>query len=153
MKPRASLLSPSSFRPLSLARRLPPSSHPPSTRHYSTPRGPGSPLRLSAEEQRIFDELVRRASAPPPPPSPSKDAAGAPAAKSAAALADAAKAAREAKPAPEEQLLHPDARKGAAPEFAGDVNPKTGEVGGPKNEPLRWGAGGDWSFNGRATDF
>lgn len=44
-------------------------------------------------------------------------------------------------------------RKGAPPEFEGDVNPKTGEVGGPKNEPLRWGAGGDWSFNGRVTDF
>jgi hypothetical protein len=143
MKTRASLLSPSSFRRLSLARRPPPSSRPPSARLHSTPRGPGAPLRLSAEEQRIFDELVRRASAPPPPTSPPKDAAGAPAAKPAAA----------AESAPGEQPLHPDARKGAAPEFAGDVNPKTGEVGGPKNEPLRWGAGGDWSFNGRATDF
>ncbi|KAK3936791.1 hypothetical protein QBC46DRAFT_23637 [Diplogelasinospora grovesii] len=44
-------------------------------------------------------------------------------------------------------------RKGAPPEFEGDKNPKTGEVGGPKNEPLRWGARGDWSFNGRVTDF
>ncbi|KAI0099111.1 DUF1674-domain-containing protein [Nemania sp. FL0031] len=44
-------------------------------------------------------------------------------------------------------------RKGARPEFEGDVNPRTGEVGGPKNEPLRWGAGGDYSFNGRVTDF
>ncbi|KAH8156262.1 hypothetical protein CIB48_g11986 [Xylaria polymorpha] len=44
-------------------------------------------------------------------------------------------------------------RKGAPPEFEGDVNPRTGEVGGPKNEPLRWGAGGDYSFNGRVTDF
>lgn len=49
--------------------------------------------------------------------------------------------------------LHPDIRRGARPEFEGDKNPKTGEVGGPKNEPLRWGAGGDWSYNGRATDF
>ena len=47
-------------------------------------------------------------------------------------------------------------RRGAPPEFEGEVNPKTGEVGGPKNEPLRWGSGegrGDWSYNGRVTDF
>jgi hypothetical protein len=44
-------------------------------------------------------------------------------------------------------------RKGAPPEFAGDKNPRTGEVGGPKNEPLRGGGEGDWSFNGRVTEF
>lgn len=49
--------------------------------------------------------------------------------------------------------LHPNVRRGAAPEFTGDVNPKTGEVGGPKNDPLRWGAEADWSYNGRVTDF
>ena len=49
--------------------------------------------------------------------------------------------------------LHPNMRRGAPPEFEGEVNPKTGEVGGPKNEPLRWGAVGDWSYNGRVTDF
>ncbi|KAK4507102.1 hypothetical protein PRZ48_000836 [Zasmidium cellare] len=49
--------------------------------------------------------------------------------------------------------LHPNVRRGAAPEFEGDTNPKTGEVGGPKNEPLRWGVEGDWSYNGRVTDF
>lgn len=47
--------------------------------------------------------------------------------------------------------LHPNVRRGAKPEFEGDVNPKTGEVGGPKNDPLRWN--GDWSYNGRVTDF
>ena len=47
--------------------------------------------------------------------------------------------------------LHPNIRRGAAPEFQGDINPKTGEVGGPKNDPLRWQ--GDWSYNGRVTDF
>lgn len=36
------------------------------------------------------------------------------------------------------------------PEFEGDVNPKTGEIGGPKQDPLKHG---DWSFNGRVTDF
>ena len=49
--------------------------------------------------------------------------------------------------------LHPNVRHGAMPEFEGEQNPKTGEVGGPKNEPLRWGAQGDWSYNGRVTDF
>ncbi|CAG8959686.1 hypothetical protein HYFRA_00001591 [Hymenoscyphus fraxineus] len=52
--------------------------------------------------------------------------------------------------------LHPDVRRGAKPEFDGEINPKTGEVGGPKNEPLRWGSTGergDWSYNGRVTDF
>ncbi|KAL8670182.1 MAG: hypothetical protein Q9168_005260 [Polycauliona sp. 1 TL-2023] len=49
--------------------------------------------------------------------------------------------------------LHPDVRRGAKPDFEGETNPKTGEVGGPKNEPLRWGGGVDWSYNGRVTDF
>lgn len=49
--------------------------------------------------------------------------------------------------------LHPNVRRGAPPEFEGETNPKTGEVGGPKNEPLRWGAAGEWSYNGRTTDF
>jgi hypothetical protein len=49
--------------------------------------------------------------------------------------------------------LHPDVRRGAKNEFEGEVNPVTGEVGGPKKEPLRWGSGGDWSYNGRVTDF
>ncbi|KAL8893809.1 MAG: hypothetical protein Q9192_004901 [Flavoplaca navasiana] len=49
--------------------------------------------------------------------------------------------------------LHPDVRRGAKPDFEGETNPQTGEVGGPKNEPLRWGGGVDWSYNGRVTDF
>ncbi len=53
----------------------------------------------------------------------------------------------------DQELLHPDARRGAKPEFEGDVNPKTGEVGGPKNDPLRWGPSSEWTYNGRATDF
>ncbi|MCJ1445418.1 MAG: putative mitochondrial protein, conserved [Stictis urceolatum] len=53
----------------------------------------------------------------------------------------------------EGEELHPDIRRGAKPEFEGDRNPKTGEVGGPKNDPLRWGSNVDWSYNGRVTDF
>ncbi|KAK6455870.1 uncharacterized protein RJT20DRAFT_129251 [Scheffersomyces xylosifermentans] len=37
------------------------------------------------------------------------------------------------------------------PEFEGEVNPVTGEIGGPKQDPLRHGD--EWSFNGRVTDF
>ncbi|KAK6201021.1 uncharacterized protein RJT21DRAFT_119986 [Scheffersomyces amazonensis] len=37
------------------------------------------------------------------------------------------------------------------PEFEGEVNPKTGEVGGPKQDPLRHS--NEWAFNGRVTDF
>lgn len=46
--------------------------------------------------------------------------------------------------------LHDDAIKKPKPEFTGDVNPKTGEVNGPKNEPVKHN---DWSFGGRVTDF
>ncbi|RDA89720.1 hypothetical protein CP533_2517 [Ophiocordyceps camponoti-saundersi (nom. inval.)] len=62
-------------------------------------------------------------------------------------LKSEAAAAAETKTTPE------PLRKGAPPEFEGDANPATGEVGGPKNEPLRWGSAGDWSYNGRVTDF
>ncbi|KAF3914376.1 hypothetical protein ABW21_db0200029 [Orbilia brochopaga] len=55
----------------------------------------------------------------------------------------------------EDELLelekHADARRGGEkPLFEGDRNPATGEVGGPKTEPTKYG---DWSFNGRVTDF
>jgi len=52
--------------------------------------------------------------------------------------------------------VHPDARKPVIPEFEGDVNPETGERGGPKREPVgQWvpDLGGDWSFKGRVSDF
>lgn len=51
--------------------------------------------------------------------------------------------------------LHPDAREPIKPEFEGDIDPRTGERGGPKCEPVgKWGDnGGDWSFKGRISDF
>ena len=50
--------------------------------------------------------------------------------------------------------LHPNVRRGAAAEFEGHTNPDTGEIGGPKNNPIRWKEmEGDWSFNGRVSDF
>lgn len=47
--------------------------------------------------------------------------------------------------------MHPDAPAKPATEFEGDTNPTTGEVGGPKTDPLRWKS--EWTFGGRATDF
>lgn len=49
-----------------------------------------------------------------------------------------------------EKDLHQDVRKGPKPEFEGDVNPKTGEQGGPKNDPFVAGDA-DWQFGGRVT--
>jgi Protein of unknown function (DUF1674) len=50
--------------------------------------------------------------------------------------------------APDE--MHPDARKKTLPDFEGERNPVTGEVGGPKTEPTKYG---DWSYGGRTSDF
>ncbi|PWN24393.1 hypothetical protein BDZ90DRAFT_256861 [Jaminaea rosea] len=59
------------------------------------------------------------------------------------------------RPAPTESdkegELHPNARRLPTPDFEGDTNPETGEVGGPKKDPLIWR--GEYTYNGRATDF
>jgi hypothetical protein len=47
--------------------------------------------------------------------------------------------------------IHPNARKPPTPDFEGEENPHTGEVGGPKKEPLQWER--EWTYGGRATDF
>lgn len=86
-----------------------------------------SPPPLPAAEQREFEELVRRAATGKSTPAP---------------------ATRMGQP--EEASLHPDYRRKPPNEFEGDVNPKTGEIGGPKREPIRHN---DWSYGGRATDF
>ncbi|KAL4872755.1 hypothetical protein BDV12DRAFT_193099 [Aspergillus spectabilis] len=108
-------------------------------------QGPAPP-RLSEEEQKIFEELQKQStgafSTPRAPPKVNQSPDSEP----------------EAQPANIEasgdgEELHPDMKQGLKPEFEGEKNPKTGEVGGPKNEPLRWGAGGDWSYGGRVTDF
>jgi hypothetical protein len=84
-----------------------------------------SPPPLQREQQREFEELLRKAQTPLAQPSSPK------------------------------AELHPDARQPIKPEFEGDTNPKTGELGGPKREPVgQWGEeGGDWSFKGRVSDF
>ncbi|PVG01209.1 hypothetical protein CPB86DRAFT_684536, partial [Serendipita vermifera] len=83
------------------------------------------PLPLPAEDQKEFEELVRKAQAPLST-SPKTHAS--------------------------EEIVerHPDTPKPLKPDFVGDVNPVTGERGGPKTEPLKHG---DWSFGGKVTDF
>ncbi|CAG7923338.1 unnamed protein product [Penicillium olsonii] len=94
-----------------------------------------APPRLPKEEQEIFEQLQKRSTGAFSTPQVNQS------------------------PQAEIQAdgnggeLHPDAPKGLKPEFEGEKNPKTGEIGGPKNEPLRWGSGSDWSYGGRVTDF
>lgn len=46
---------------------------------------------------------------------------------------------------------HPDAEKEPLERFPNDINPKTGERGGPRGpEPTRYG---DWERKGRCIDF
>ncbi|KZZ87928.1 DUF1674 domain-containing protein [Moelleriella libera RCEF 2490] len=113
-----------------LARRIKPLPLP--ARAYSFTAGP-SPPKLPASEQAEFERLQRQAAQPTltrAPPAPEK-----------------------AQEQEDEAAVNPGLYRGAPPEFHGDKNPKTGEIGGPKKEPLRWGGQGDWSYNGRVTDF
>lgn len=116
----------STARTLSLSNR---DAKAPIASHFSP--GP-SPPRLPAEQQAEFErlqKLSRGSFSQPPAHEDNPD---------------------DARATPDD-MLHPDVRRGAPPEFEGEMNPKTGEVGGPKTDPLRWP--GDWSYNGRVTDF
>ncbi len=135
-----------------------------------------SPPRLPKEDQDIFESLQRQStgafSTPRAPPqiNQSPDSSASEAADAQRTVGQRAE--KIAESASSEQTstledrydkvikakgkgeeLHPNVRRGAKPEFEGDVNPKTGEVGGPKNDPLRWGSSSEWTYNGRATDF
>ncbi|KAK2071398.1 hypothetical protein P8C59_005826 [Phyllachora maydis] len=123
---------------------------PPATRTYaSPPLSPPSaftdppqpsPPRLPPAQQAEFERLQRAASA-------------ALSSHNATATATADRAESAPTTTISAASLSGGIRKGAPPEFVGDRNPRTGEVGGPKNEPLRWGGEADWSYNGRVTDF
>lgn len=120
--PSAALLrrSASTSRPLAAAKPLP------------TAR-PGPP-KLPRAEQREFERLVAAASTSgafsTPPEQPPQVAA---------AVSGTA-----------EQTAHPDARRTPKPDFEGERNPVTGEIGGPKKDPLLHR---EWTYGGRATDF
>ncbi|KAK4223627.1 hypothetical protein QBC38DRAFT_487327 [Podospora fimiseda] len=123
------------------------------TRPYSSTFQPSpSPPRLPQAQQEEFERLQRAAEASlsshntTSVPTPQQQTT--PATNSSRHVTTPSASAPE-----EQQEFSGGIRKGAPPEFEGEVNPKTGEVGGPKNEPLRWGDKGDWSYNGRVTDF
>lgn len=89
---------------------------------------PGPPA-LDRAAQREFEELQRRVNAPASKPAPGTAAA--------AATTSAETTAVQDNKVDEERLtMHPDLRKTPAPAFEGETNPTTGEVGGPKREPL-----------------
>ncbi|KAL7624778.1 hypothetical protein AAE478_006350 [Parahypoxylon ruwenzoriense] len=113
-----------------------------------------SPPRLPPEQQAEFERLQRTANTQEgfnPSSMPPSFSSANPATAGGSSAIDGRTAATPV--LGNESLLPVPLRNGAPPEFEGDVNPKTGEVGGPKNEPLRWGPSGDYSFNGRVTDF
>ncbi|KAH7392495.1 hypothetical protein BKA66DRAFT_457594 [Pyrenochaeta sp. MPI-SDFR-AT-0127] len=153
-----------------------------SARNYQSPFGGGpAPPRLPKEEQELFERLQRQSTGafstpreetatPPerpnkrmqinqsPDSNPSSSTSPPTPSSSRPQINQSPDSSTEirfenGKEIKKGEDLHPNMRRGAPPEFEGDVNPKTGEVGGPKNEPLRWGVQGDWSYNGRVTDF
>jgi len=118
--------------------------------------GPAPP-RLPASEQAEFERLQRTANTQEgfnPSATPADFVIpSTPTATKSAAASSSGSTTSGVKGIVDDNAAPTPLRKGAPPEFEGDINPKTGEVGGPKNEPLRWGAAGDYSYNGRVTDF
>ncbi|OAA69950.1 FMP21-like protein [Akanthomyces lecanii RCEF 1005] len=118
-------------------------------RHASNFGSAPGPPKLPAQEQAEFERLQRQAAVS------SAFQPEAAAAETSSAAADATTHATSTSSSAVDSELREGGGlyRGAKPEFDGDKNPRTGEVGGPKNEPLRWGSGGDWSYNGKVTDF
>ncbi|KAG9231285.1 hypothetical protein BJ875DRAFT_469950 [Amylocarpus encephaloides] len=167
------LLDTTPTRNAQMSRRLPPAFLLPSRRFFTQScrrtafaTGP-SPPRLPPKEQEEFERLQRSSTGAFSTPKTVERKDSSPAGQS--RPRPQINQSLASKPTSEEaqinarveasgkgEELHPDIRRGAKPEFDGERNPKTGEVGGPKNEPLRWGSTadrGDWSYNGRVTDF
>lgn len=163
---RQTLRSPSTRRLLSSAPRL----------RAAPPFASGpAPPRLPKEDQEIYERLQRSSTGAFSTPKPSVVINQSPASSSSSSTQPSLSHINQS-PHPEPpptsdrdrdlaainarvqatgdgEELHADIRRGAKPEFEGERNPKTGENGGPKNEPLRWGGNVDWSYNGRVTDF
>ncbi|KAL1982165.1 hypothetical protein VTN96DRAFT_1700 [Rasamsonia emersonii] len=119
--------------------------------------GGPAPPRLPKEEQEIFEELQRQStgafSTPRTPPKVNQSPHLQEEQPSSTSASSSATTSSRRVDLDGVDDLYPHLRLGVEPEFEGDKNPKTGEIGGPKTEPLRWGANGDWSYNGRVTDF
>ncbi|KAL8870347.1 MAG: hypothetical protein Q9174_003589 [Haloplaca sp. 1 TL-2023] len=154
-----------SSRPISLLVR----------RHYATAFGQGpAPPRLPKDDQELYEKLQRASTGAFSTPNPTVVVNQSPSSSSQSQRPQVNQSPSSSQTSTaqdvdgkisERQLdarvkakgdgeeLHPDVRRGGKPEFEGDRNPVTGEVGGPKREPLRWGGEVDWSYNGRVTDF
>jgi len=165
--PRAHLFTqPWAIRAFSATRSVPANQNP-----FGGYGGPAPP-RLPKEEQELFEQLQKEStgafSTPRSPPkiNQSPNASDADIVKADSTFAERTDKVAESSMSKFDQgfkkvieargkgeELHPNVRRGANPEFEGDINPKTGEVGGPKKQPFRWGAAGDWRYNGRTTDF
>ena len=129
----------------------------PSARHFASSFGGPAPPRLPKEEQELFEQLQKESTGAFSQPKASPTSASSSSRPQINQSPDSSTEGQgevrfeNGKEIKQGDEFHPNMRRGAPPEFEGDVNPKTGEVGGPKNEPLRWK--GDWSYNGRVTDF
>ncbi|OJJ47141.1 hypothetical protein ASPZODRAFT_151690 [Penicilliopsis zonata CBS 506.65] len=109
-----------------------------------------APPRLPKEEQEIFERLQRQSTGAFSTP----NTEGAESSEDRLAAMRAQIQAKSQQGQGEDQTtITTPVGVTLKPEFEGEKNPRTGEVGGPKNEPLRWGAQGDWSYGGRVTDF
>ena len=127
-------------------------------RHVTPSFGQGpAPPRLPEEEQKLYEKLQQASTGAFTTPKPtvvvnqstasSEHTHNSPSSKECQPATVDARVGATGKG----DELHPNVRRGAQPEFEGETNPSTGEVGGPKNDPLRWK--GDWSYNGRVSDF
>ncbi|KAK9382501.1 uncharacterized protein V2V93DRAFT_365280 [Kockiozyma suomiensis] len=119
---------------------------------FSKPRP--APPRLPEDEQEEFERLLKKANAPF-----TLDAEEPEIEVDIETLTAVMEGKEVESPSVEQESLarlramntkHADYVGRTIPEFEGDVNPKTGEIGGPKQDPLKHG---DYSFNGRVTDF
>lgn len=116
-------------------------------RHLNTNTEVPSPPKLSREEQEEFERLQKVANAEDTIKAYNKSVLENKGSTSNKESLEALRKTLEDKD--DIGKISPEYTK-TIPEFEGDVNPKTGEMGGPKQDPIRHG---DWSFNGRVTDF
>lgn len=99
------------------------------------------PPSLPRAEQEEFEALVRAAGA---------GQSGTPDAETIKSALMASGTKQETQAAAAAKQEHPDLRKHAPVQFEGEVNPETGEVGGPKRDPF-YAGDGDWQYSGRVT--
>lgn len=116
-------------------------------RHLNTNKEMPSPPKLAREEQEEFERLQKLANAEDTIKEYNKSVLNEDGPKSNKESLEALR--KTLKDKDDIGRISPEYTK-TIPEFEGDTNPKTGEIGGPKQDPIRHG---DWSFNGRVTDF